>query len=106
MFTEPFRRIVVICFFLTLLLGLACVIVSAQRQSSTDTAQSARGSMVGRYQHIEGAVSTIFDTQTGKVYLWFPRNEKENRDPYLFVMDPVSGTGTEVEILWVVDTLK
>jgi hypothetical protein len=53
---------------------------------------------IGRYQYFEGAVPKVFDTQTGRVYLLLPGDEKTQTKPYLFIQDPVAGTGTTVII--------
>jgi hypothetical protein len=76
---------------------LTAAIVSGQTMGQSRTDQTTEK---GRYQFIDGAVTKIFDTQTGKMYLWFPRDEKANENPYIFVQDPINGTGTTVEIKW------
>lgn len=52
----------------------------------------------GRYQFDDGPVTKIFDTETGRIYYWFPRDEKAQKNPYVFVLDPITGTGTTVEL--------
>ncbi|HEX4966657.1 MAG TPA: hypothetical protein VF173_37955 [Thermoanaerobaculia bacterium] len=74
-------------------------------QQSTHSA-AAPPTPNGRYQLFEGPVTTIFDTQTGKIYKWFPRDEKAGKDPSIFVMDPVNGQGVEVEIKWAKKALQ
>ena len=76
---------------------LTASIVVGQQSTRSAAAASA---LDGRYQLFEGPVTTIFDTQTGKAYKWFPRDEKAGKDPTIFIMDPVNGQGIEVEIKW------
>ena len=52
----------------------------------------------GRYQFYDGAVPKVFDTQTGKSYWWFPRDDKTGENPHLFVQDPVNGKGMRIQI--------
>lgn len=52
----------------------------------------------GRYQFYGGAVDIVFDTQTGKSYWWFPRDDKTGENPHLFVQDPVNGKGMRIQI--------
>lgn len=52
----------------------------------------------GRYQYYEGAVTKVFDSQTGKIYLWFPRDDKTGKNPHLFVQDPINGKGVRIQI--------
>lgn len=83
---------------LFMLTGLAMLYAQSRDQA---VAGSVPAMVVGgRYQYFDGPVPTVFDTQTGKAYRWFPRDEKEKKDPYLFVMDFVSGSGSTVEIQW------
>ena len=52
----------------------------------------------GRYQFYGGAVDRVFDTQTGKIYNWFPRDDKTGKEPSLFVQDPINGKGVKISI--------
>jgi hypothetical protein len=76
---------------------LTAAILAGQQSIRSPSATPATGS---RYQLFDGPVTTVFDTQTGKVYKWLPRDEKAGKDPSIFVMDPVNGQGIEVEIKW------
>jgi hypothetical protein len=79
------------------LAGLLATLASAQNSTQ---ARASGGNAIGRYQLVDGPVTKVFDTYTGKSYVWFPRDEKEKTDPYLFVQDPVNATGTTVAIRW------
>ena len=89
------RTIWVPTLLVTLILCAALVVGQSNSQGQSSAEKAA-----GRYQLMDGAVTKVFDSHTGKVYLWFPRDEKENTDPYVFVQDPVNATGTRVEIKW------
>ena len=52
----------------------------------------------GRYQYYEGVVPKVFDSQTGKIYMWFPRDSKTGENPYIFVQDPINGKGVRIQI--------
>lgn len=52
----------------------------------------------GRYQYYEGVVPKVFDSQTGKIYMWFPRDNKTGENPYIFVQDPINGKGVRLQI--------
>jgi|SRR5215210_1475821 len=80
---------------LVILVSCAALLGQSSSQGQSSTEKSA-----GRYQLQDGPVTKVFDSHTGKIYLWFPRDEKENTDPYVFVQDPVNATGTRVEIKW------
>lgn len=54
----------------------------------------------GRYQYYEGVVPRVFDTRTGKIYLWFPHDKKTGEDPHIAVQDPVNGKGKIIKIDW------
>ena len=62
---------------------------------AANTIECAQG---GRYQFYDGAVPRVFDTQIGKIYVWFPHNEKAGENPYLFVQDPINGKGVRITI--------
>ena len=66
---------------LFMLTGLAMLYAQSREQAVTGSVPAVAVS--GRYQYFEGSVPKVFDIQTGKVYLWFPRDEKEKKDPYL-----------------------
>ncbi len=98
MTTRAFGVFLLIC-CLAALYGFSEIPV--QRQSPTAVAPGSPASepnVTARYQYFEGVVPKVFDTQTGRVYLWFPRAEREKTEPYLFVQDPVAGTGTKIPI--------
>lgn len=67
-------------------------------QSVVFAANTSECAQVGRYQYYDGAVPKVFDTQTGKTYVWFPRNDKTGEDPYLFVRDPINAKGVHIKI--------
>jgi len=77
--------------------GLFASLVSGQISPQS---RGPEGNSLGRYQLFDGPVTKVFDTYTGKSYMWFPRDEKEKTDPYLFVQDPINATGTTVAIKW------
>lgn len=89
------KRSILGVFAVLLLLFAAFVSGQAATQG-----RSSEGNSSGRYQLDDGPVTKVFDTHTGKLYVWLPRDEKAGKDPYIFVQDPVNATGTHVEITW------
>ena len=86
-------------FRLTIVISLAVTVIPL---ASTVFAKDLKvNTLDGRYQFFsDRAVPTVFDTQTGKAYLWFPRNEENDKNPYVFIQDYVNQVGTSVEIKW------
>ena len=73
--------------------------------SGEQPARSTPALAAGRYQLIEGAIPEVFDTQTGKGYVWMPKDEKAGADPYIIIRDPVNATGIRAEIRWKTQTV-
>lgn len=96
------RRLIlslVVLVSLVVLIGLLSALYQRQPAAAVESTQPI---FSGRYQYFEGtAVPKVFDTQTGKAYVWFPRDEKEDTNPYIIVEDFVLGTVTRVEIKWI-----
>jgi hypothetical protein len=80
-----------------LALLLLASLVYAQQTSRSAPVPNA----CGRYQLSAGPVEEVFDTQTGRIYTWMPRDEKADTGPYLMVRDPVNGSSTRVKIKWI-----
>lgn len=95
------RTLSVVVLALCLIAWLAWPGTAQQRQSPSSVTSPGPMPGTGRYQYFEGVVPKVFDTQTGRVYMWFPRNEKEQKEPELFVQDPVAGTGTTIAIKFI-----
>jgi hypothetical protein len=94
------RRLRVV--LVSLLCLIAAVALFAQARPAT-----ASPSVVLRYQlGSSGAVPVVFDTQTGKSFVWMPRDEKTGDDPYLMIRDPVNSIGMSKPIRWTDERTK
>lgn len=82
----------------TIIVILSAALLSGQTAVQSRSSESGA---LGRYQLEDGPVTKVFDTYTGKLYLWLPRDEKAGKEPYIFVQDPINATGTQVEIKWI-----
>lgn len=74
-------------------------------QSTSVAAEKSVNICGGRYQYFEGVAPEVFDSETGKVYVWFPRDEKKGENPYIFVRDAINGKGVRVEIKFIEETV-
>jgi hypothetical protein len=73
---------------------LFATLVQGQRPSITGNPAPP----YGRYQLISGPLVEVFDTETGKIYTWMPRDEKEKTEAYVFVKDSVNASVANVPI--------
>jgi len=53
---------------------------------------------IGRYVYIAGALDKVFDTETGRVFAWMPRDDKTGEDPFLIVRDSINAAAVEKPI--------
>ena len=80
------------------LVGIVIVVagftVFGQQPATNRPAAAPSSGVIGRYQHSGEFVDRVFDTQTGRIYVLMPRDDKAGEDAHLIIRDVVNGTMT------------
>src|SRR5437879_2686758 len=79
---------------IALVLVMACVSGLALFAQARPTVMTGS---IGRYVYITGPLDKVFDTETGRVFLWMPP-DKMGESPFLIVRDSINATAVEKPI--------